>query len=56
MSIYYNPEVIRALTCERIRDARGTCIEGLTFDRPNGGAGLAERVRRLFARHSSPVA
>jgi len=56
MSNYYDPRIVRLLTCERIREARGTCIDGLTFDRPSDSPRLADLVRRLMARLFSPAA
>jgi hypothetical protein len=56
MSNYYDPRFARLMVCERIREARGTCIDGLTFDRPDDGPGLVERLLRLIGRRSAPAA
>jgi hypothetical protein len=53
---YYDPRIVRLLTCERIREARGTCIEGLTFDRSGRSSRRPSLVRRLVARLSTPTA
>jgi hypothetical protein len=55
MSMYYHPQLARALTCERIREARGSCVDGRTFELPPRNPRLAAGLRRLFVRRPSPA-
>jgi hypothetical protein len=48
MSMFYDPQLVRALTCERIREARGSCVDGRTLDRPERGEGPVAGLRRLL--------
>jgi hypothetical protein len=54
MSMHYDPWLVRALTCERIREARGRCEDDHTFDLARREPAPAGR-RRLFERRSTPA-
>jgi hypothetical protein len=51
--MYYSPQVVRALTCERIREARGDCAEGRSFELPRRDPYFATAFRRLLGRRRS---
>ncbi len=56
MSMYYNsPEVVRALVCARISDARGRCVDGFVFEQPPRGPGVVSRLRALLLNRPSSL-
>jgi hypothetical protein len=58
VSMYSNPEIVRMLMEERIRDARAASLVGAPRRASASGAGPVEFVRRIFARRhtSAPAA
>ncbi len=57
MSMFYSPQIVRALNCERIREARGgDCVDGHVFELPHRESGLVSALRRLVRRPSSDTA